>query len=120
MTTSPISLVTMSVEDLAAKPYVQRAISSPMQVKSVLTFFFGLDYFNNEYVYDMRDGIPLEIMIPLWVTKNDEYDKLCQNFISVVRTLSKEQNDDKEGFFFHPSSKEEISMVNFFHPTSLF
>lgn len=80
-------VASMSVSELSSKPFIQKALSSPMQVKSVLSFFFGVDYFNNQHEDQMREGTPLEAMGPIWYTQSDDYDKLCQPFVPVIRAV---------------------------------
>ncbi|KAG7362312.1 DUF924 domain containing protein [Nitzschia inconspicua] len=79
----------LSVSDLAAKLFVQRAMESSNSPKSVLSFFFGLDFTapSDEYKPAMRDGLPLREMQGIWYGGGNDYDKMCQAFIPTIRSV---------------------------------
>lgn len=77
-----------ATDKLASKPYIQRVLEAPNSPSSVLTFFYGVDYEDQEeYHKQMRKGTPLEEMNDLWYGGGDEYDRLCQTFIPVIRSV---------------------------------
>jgi uncharacterized protein (DUF924 family) len=79
----------LSVSDLAAKPFVQRSMASPNSPTSVLSFFFGVDYASPDHDYKivMRDGTPLQAMNNIWYGGGDEYDMMCKAFVPVIRSV---------------------------------
>ena len=83
---SSISLASLSVSEFASKPFVRSACAAPFKPNSVLSFFFGVDFdLGDEARTCMRNGVPLNEMMPIWYGASEEYDKLCQSFIPVVR-----------------------------------
>jgi uncharacterized protein (DUF924 family) len=79
----------LTVTDMmTSKPFVKRALESPDSPSSVLTFFYGVDYEDQEeYKKQMRQGTPLKEMGDLWYGGGDEYDRMCQTFIPVIRSV---------------------------------
>jgi uncharacterized protein (DUF924 family) len=86
---STTCLALLTVTELASKSFVQRACSNPMLPESVLSFFYGVNYFDNKHQEIMREGTPLGTMMSLWYQQNDEYDKLCQSFVPAIRAAGK-------------------------------
>ena len=79
-------MASLTVADLATKPFVRKACSTPMKPNSVLSFWFGVDFESSEEAKDlMRKGVPFNEMMGIWYGGGDEYDKLCQSFVPVVR-----------------------------------
>eukprot|EP00934_Nitzschia_sp_Nitz4_P006579 Nitzschia sp. Nitz4//scaffold126_size65214//7803//8597//NITZ4_006146-RA/size65214-processed-gene-0.85-mRNA-1//-1//CDS//3329534659//6569//frame0 len=83
--------IMLSVSEFAAKSYVQRACASPMHPQSVLTFFFGANFMDNEHVSDMKEGKSLKTMQSIWFSQSDEYDDLCKSFSEAVRAAGKKE-----------------------------
>jgi uncharacterized protein (DUF924 family) len=85
----------LSVSDFASKKFVQKACSKPFSPKAVLSFFFGVDFFDDEtreYEIKLRDGTLFDDMVPIWFGQSDEYDALCRdNFAQVVRACGKRE-----------------------------
>jgi uncharacterized protein (DUF924 family) len=88
---SSLSVATLAFSEFASKSFVQRACSSPMQPQAVLSFFFGVNYFDNEHQDAMREGTPIVAMSDLWYKPRDEYDELCRSFVPVVRAAGKKE-----------------------------
>lgn len=77
----------LSVKELSTKPFIQRALQSPKQPESVLSFFFGADYFaaGSGTPESVRDGSCLQQMNHFWFGGGEAYDALCQPFAEAVR-----------------------------------
>jgi uncharacterized protein (DUF924 family) len=75
----------MQVSELAAKPFVQRALRNPALPSSVLSFFYGVDVDSDEGRRQLRSGTSVREMESLWYGGGPKYDQLCQPFAPVVR-----------------------------------
>lgn len=77
----------LTVQEFASKPYIRRALQEPQQIKSVLSFFFGADYYATPSTTPstVQDGSCIPIMSDLWYNGGPNYDELCQPFKEVVR-----------------------------------
>jgi uncharacterized protein (DUF924 family) len=76
----------LSVAEFAAKPFVQRALKSPLDPMSALSFFFGVDYSDlNDVREQLVQGKCLAQMSHFWYGGGVEYDALCQPFADAVR-----------------------------------
>jgi len=75
----------LSVQELSSKPFIQRALQSPKQPESVLSFFFGADYFAGGTPESVQDGSCLQQMNHFWFGGGATYDALCQPFAEAVR-----------------------------------
>lgn len=72
--------------EFAAQPFVQRCLQETSTPKSVLSFFFGVDYDNEGDVDEnLRKGACFSTMSDLWYKGGPEYDELCQPFASTIR-----------------------------------
>lgn len=86
------STTALTVQELAARPAVQRALTSrPQHAESVLSFFFaGVDYRDPGQVDTiLRKGECLQTMQRMWWMGDPEYDKLCRCFSETVRQVGK-------------------------------
>ena len=97
----------MSVSELASKPFIQLACASPMKPQSVLSFFYGVNYMENEHEEEMKSGIPLFKMFKLWFKGGPEYDALSQPFAPVIRAAGQKLLPDE----FHSSVDGLMSQV---------
>lgn len=81
------------LQTFAAKPCVQKALQTPKNPFSVLSFFFGVDYTNADDVEgQLRQGNALRgDVTKLWFGGGPEYDELCRPFTEVVRAAGKGQ-----------------------------
>jgi uncharacterized protein (DUF924 family) len=80
------------VSKFASKPFIQRALKNPSSPESVLSFFFGVDYSNqNEVESLIKQGGCFDSMPKLWYGGGPEYDKLCQPFLDVVRAAGNKE-----------------------------
>lgn len=90
-----------TVEALAAKPFIQKALANPAQVYSVLSFFFGVDL--PHQASQLNENLTIETMQPLWYGGGPAYDALCQPFAETIRqvgsckTLEQQWNDSVDG-----------------------
>jgi hypothetical protein len=75
------------VSEFAARPLIQRCLAKPMEVHSVLSFFFGVDLQDAAGIEAMRQGTPFRDMTYLWFMGGTEYDQLCQPFRDTVRSV---------------------------------
>ena len=112
----------LSVSEFASKKFVQKACASPFSPKSVLSFFYGVDYFDDKdsdsFKEPLRTGAPMDNMLKLWFEPSDEYDALCrENFAQVVRAcgkgelakLSPEWNDSVDGLMSQVLLTDQLS-----------
>ena len=77
-----------TVADLSSKAFIRRCLQSPTRPESVLSFFFGADYYaveKDDAPISVRTGSCLLDMSSLWFGGGDAYDKLCQPFADTVR-----------------------------------
>ena len=78
-----------TVAELSSKAFIRRCLQSPTRPESVLSFFFGADYFALEKgeaaPISVRTGSCLSDMNSLWFGGGDAYDQLCQPFADTVR-----------------------------------
>lgn len=79
----------LTCTEFATKPFIQRACATPFHPESVLSFFFGANYLDNEHVEPMREGVPLKTLMGLWYQQSDDYDRLCCSFSGVVKAVGK-------------------------------
>mmetsp|Transcript_16827 Transcript_16827/g.20194 ORF Transcript_16827/g.20194 Transcript_16827/m.20194 type:complete len:296 (+) Transcript_16827:72-959(+) len=92
------SLTSAMVAEFASKPFIQRALANPMKPTSVLSFYLGVDYecdANDEisernFLDTMRKGDYVFEMLPFWFGGHEDYDKLCEPFSSVIRSVARE------------------------------
>lgn len=77
----------LAFSEFATKPFIRRAATTPIEKPAaVLSFFFGVNFLDNEHEADMRAGTPLNTMGSLWYQQSDDYDSLCRNsFTEAVR-----------------------------------
>jgi uncharacterized protein (DUF924 family) len=92
-------LAALTVPELASKPFIRKALQSPNSPASVLSFFFGVDYYNDtEYRTSMRDGTPLGTMNSIWFGSGDDgYDAMCRHFIPTIRSVVGGSNNEDLG-----------------------
>ena len=90
-----ISHALLTFREFAYLPFIKNAMKNPMSKESVLSFFYGQDYWSASHVDAMRQGVPLQTMNDLWYGGGDEYDDLCRNFIPVIRSLGEHQTQQK-------------------------
>jgi len=83
----PKQAVGITVKELSSKPFIHRALQSPQHPTSVLSFFFGADFFESSpnTPDSVRDGSCIFEMKDLWFHGGDAYDALCQPFSETVR-----------------------------------
>ena len=81
----------LQVGEFASKAFVQRALRSPNTPSAVISFFYGVDYYDESLeksrnaIQELRDGSCIGPMSSLWYGGGPEYDKLCHPFGSLVR-----------------------------------
>jgi len=95
-TLTMISHALLTFREFAHLPFIKHAIKNPMSKESVLSFFYGQDYWSASHVDAMRQGVSLQTMNNLWYGGGYEYDDLCRNFIPVIRSLG-ETRPQQEG-----------------------
>jgi len=83
----PKKAVGITVNELSSKPFIHRALQSPQHPESVLSFFYGADFFESSPNTPdaIADGSCLFEMKDLWFCGGDTYDALCQPFAETVR-----------------------------------
>jgi|AntRauTorckE5430_2_1112549.scaffolds.fasta_scaffold01626_2 uncharacterized protein (DUF924 family) len=85
------------VSEFAARPFIQRALTSPRSPASVLSFFLGIDFLEAESSKDILNGSFIKDMEPYWFSGIDDFDTLCKHFTPVVRDAGeKSLISDKE------------------------
>ena len=85
-----MQVASMMLNEFASKPFVRQALAKPSKMKSVLTFFFGVDYSDPSDIDNkLRKGKALFEMQELWYKGGPEYDKLCQPFADTIRAAGK-------------------------------
>jgi len=89
-----VPLAAMTVAEFASAAFVQQAVANPMSPQAVLSFFFGCNFFTNDYQIPMREGAPLKTMMEIWYKQSDEYDRLCQAFRPVIQAAGKKELSD--------------------------
>ena len=78
---SSLAVNSLKLADFASLPFVKQALATPKSSKSVLSYFFGVDYSNPTEVDEkMRQGKSLFQMQDLWYKGGPDYDALCQPF----------------------------------------
>lgn len=94
----------ITVKQFASLPFVVKALESPASPKSVLSFFFGVDYNADSHVEELRDATNvMQNAVPLWFNGGPVFDELCKPFTDVVRQSGKgelsgsEWNDTVDG-----------------------
>ena len=83
-----------TLDHLMAQPFIQRALYKDRRTpQSVLSFFFGVDYHNEQDIQDnLVHGGALMKMPPLWFAGGRDYDAVCfEQFASMVRRLAPQQ-----------------------------
>ena len=94
------AVVGLTVKELAAKPFIQRALQSPWQPESVLSFFYGADYFaengSSSTPATVQNGACIQEMSSLWFGGGPAYDTLCQPFAEAVRAAGKRELSTKQ------------------------
>lgn len=83
-----ITAAALTVKELASNLFVQRALQSPMQPESVLSFFFGVDVATDDGKHSLQHDSArlMNEMKPLWFGAGGlEYDTLCQHFCQAAR-----------------------------------
>lgn len=87
-----LSSSSTNVSKFASQPFIQRALkealtSAQPRPQAVLSFFFGVDYEDQEDVdRGLRKGGCLEPMSQLWFAGGPDYDDLCRtHFADLVR-----------------------------------
>ena len=84
-----------TVEALASKPFVQKALSHPLQVYSVLSFFFGVDLPEHHRTLQENGGATVsQRMDALWYGGGPTYDALCQPFAETIRMVGRSYTTD--------------------------
>jgi uncharacterized protein (DUF924 family) len=78
-----------AVSELAARPWVQRALEMPRHPNSVLSFFLGFDVQASDAREKLRSGSYVQEMQTFWFNTNEEFDGLCKTFSPVVREAYK-------------------------------
>lgn len=92
MPTPPASAAAR-VAAFAAQPLVQRALQSPMSIRSVLDFFYGVETDTAAGRASLRHdgGTIFATMGPLWYTGGPDYDALCAAFTEPVRAAGRRE-----------------------------
>jgi uncharacterized protein (DUF924 family) len=92
MTPSPVSAAAR-VAAFAAQPLVQRALQSPMSIRSVLDFFYGVETDTAVGRASLRHdgGSIFATMSPLWYAGGPDYDALCAAFTEPVRAAGRRE-----------------------------
>jgi uncharacterized protein (DUF924 family) len=92
MTPSPVSAAAR-VAAFAAQPLVQRAVQSPMSIRSVLNFFYGIETDTAVGSASLRHdgGSIFATMSPLWYAGGPDYDALCAAFTEPVRAAGRRE-----------------------------
>ena len=95
---SSLAVNSLKLADFASLPFVKQALATPKSSKSVLSYFFGVDYSNPTEVDEkMRQGKSLFQMQDLWYKGGPDYDALCQPFGDTVRAAGKGELDGWNG-----------------------
>ena len=87
-------ILPIPVTTLASWTFIQRSLTNPASPKSVLSFFFGVDYDSSDYTDKLSEGSQLTKVVPLWFFGESEYDELCEPFRDVVRFIGNHETSD--------------------------
>jgi uncharacterized protein (DUF924 family) len=78
-------LTSEMVSELASRPAVAKALQSPNEPQSVLTFYFGNDIESEDVKKGLKEGTNVLQNLPFWFAGHEDYDKLCKSFIPTIR-----------------------------------
>lgn len=84
-------LTQAAVLEFASRPFIQRAMGSPRNPISVLSFYFGIDMISEGSKEVLKTGSFITDMEPFWFVGNQQFDTLCNSFSSVVRDAGKKE-----------------------------
>jgi len=87
-------MLPIPVTTLASWTFIQRSLTNPASPKSVLSFFYGVDYDSSDYADKLREGSQVAKVLPLWFFGGSEYDELCEPFRDVVRFIGNRETSD--------------------------
>jgi uncharacterized protein (DUF924 family) len=91
-------LTAAAVAEYASRPFIQKALANPSHPRAVLTFFFGLDYNNNDSTLkqELISGDFLDRMCPFWYAGHEDYDDLCRkSFSNVIHQIATTELDSE-------------------------
>lgn len=91
------SLIPKLLQEFSTQPHIRKALSTPNDIYSVLSFFFNVDYSNSTSIQtNLQQGACLQSMSPLWYNGGVEYDQLCQPFAETVRNVGSKTTTTRE------------------------
>lgn len=90
------SVVAWSVSEFASKAFVKSAMRNPCSPASVLSFFYGVDYFTKDDVAELESGRCLHRVTGLWYSGGPDYDALCAPFAPAVRKAGRRELTGRE------------------------
>lgn len=74
-----------AVSELAARSYLQRALQSPNHPRSILSFYYNVDFSSSTHQEELRRGVCFASMSALWYGGGAKYDQWCQPFGRIIR-----------------------------------